>query len=187
MTGIVRWRTVPFVSIFSHGWRKEIPACFANLGLVSEEVQGVCSGNVLVLFDEQLKDGENQAKVFDYVVKIGTTAEFRAALNHNDEAGALAKYQTNVLSPRTSLSLAEPVTNPDENEAPISPAKTILPIPRSPSQSLVIVTIASDDEEPVLSHKHLARGRLPRLWRQVGNVEDHDYAIRFSMEDHDTQ
>ena len=151
------------------------------------KLEAVSSGNVLFLFDEQLKDGENQAKVFDYVVKIGTTAEFRAALNHNDEAGALAKYQTNFLNPRASLSLAQPVTNPDENEAPISPAETILPTPRSSPQSPVIVTIASDDEEPVLSHEHLARGRLPRLWRQVGNVEDHDYAIRFSMEDHDTQ
>ena len=153
------------------------------------KLEAVSSGNVLVLFDEQLKDGENQAKVFDYVVKIGTTAEFRAALNHNDEAGALAKYQTNVLSPSPSpsLSLAQPVTNTDKNEAPICPAETILPTPRLSPQSPVIVTIASDDEEPVLSHENLARGRLPRLWRQVGNVEDHDYAIRFSMEDHDTQ
>ena len=92
------------------------------------KLEAVSSGNVLVLFDEQLKDGENQAKVFDYVVKIGTAAEFRAALNHNDEAGALAKYQTNVLSPRASLSLAQPVTNPDENEAPISPPKQSYPL-----------------------------------------------------------
>ena len=50
--------------------------------------EAVVSGNVLVLFDEQLKDGENQAKVFDYVVKICTTPKFCAALNHNDKAGA---------------------------------------------------------------------------------------------------
>ena len=165
--------------------------CFAAqvnvLPLMSmTKIEGINSGNLLVVFDEQLKKGPNQAKVFDYIVKISTTPEFRAALNHNDEAGTLAKYKANVLNcnPRSGQSLASILANiMDENGESISSTETNVPSPGPSPQSPVIVTIASDDEAPVLSHENLARGRRPRLWRQARNANDHDYAMPNPVEE----